>query len=302
MPSTVKQLEWNGSTEVLAKYAERDTKGRKISEIEGLTVINLPSTNKLNLWELDSGTYLIKPNTSASLNYGAYFCYFYFKTDSSGTPLENYNGRIQRSVTASGIVLTMFTGSTTNYSGGNKMISKYFVLEAGTDTYYGYTGPMYNSSGTFLYATTGAAYQNEFYNRVLAYYGDRNRRFYKHTITLKTSSTSGYVLKLSIINTEQNFGATYEETYYAPTRTDQISLLFYASTSNGCFDIEYYNGTNGPKPAKVTSVNYNNNTLTFSYTNGTSTNTQTTLDLTVTANLTVETSAIDNWTMSYMTD
>lgn len=302
MPSTVKQLEWNGSTEVLAKYAERDTKNRKISEIEGLTVINLPSTNKLNLWELDSGVYLIKPNTSASLNYGGYYCYFYFKTDSSGTPLENYNGRIQRTVTASGIVLTMYTSSTQNYSGGNKMISKYFVLEAGTDTYYGTTGPMYNSSGTFLYATSGVAYQNEFYNRVLAYYGDKDRRFYKHTITLKTSSSSGYILKLSIINTEQTFGTTYVGTYYTPSRTDQINLLFYACTSNGCFDTEYYNGTNGPNPAKVTSVDYNNHTITFSYKNGTSAYTQTTLDLTVTANLTVETSGIDNWTMSYMND
>ena len=33
MPATVKQLKFNGSAEVLSKYAENDTKGRKISTL-----------------------------------------------------------------------------------------------------------------------------------------------------------------------------------------------------------------------------------------------------------------------------
>lgn len=81
MPATVKQLKYNGSAEVLAKYAENDTKGRKIStQIDTInaTIQDLKAVGRfLSVWNAKTGLPETNPPGSAPYSYhyiaGDYF-------------------------------------------------------------------------------------------------------------------------------------------------------------------------------------------------------------------------------------
>ena len=81
MPATVKQLKFNGSAEVLSKYAENDTKGRKISTLFDQmqsTIDDLKAVGRfLSVWNAKTGLPETNPPGSAPYEYhyvaGDYF-------------------------------------------------------------------------------------------------------------------------------------------------------------------------------------------------------------------------------------
>ena len=81
MPATVKQLKYNGSVEVLSKYAENDTKGRKISALFDQmqsTIDDLKAVGRfLSVWNAATGLPETNPPGTAPYSYhyitGDYF-------------------------------------------------------------------------------------------------------------------------------------------------------------------------------------------------------------------------------------
>ena len=263
MPSTVKQLEWNGSTEVLAKYAERDTKGRKISEIEGYTTLKADSIYIINT---APGIYKITPQTA-----GRQYIYVYY----NGTDTTKY----------------IYVNTYSNTTSGERWAilevipfgqDRIFWIRSASETIIeGYSSPSYGR------------YKNVYVSGLLSadYSYDKDNpegiRLYRHTAYIKFTSNDYPRLQISWISPESVAPDGYLIEMIAHSYCDGENIRYFPNASH-CGYL-----------AKITSVNYTNHTISGYYSASSS---FTTLNVTTSGNVTTVSTPIDYLTFGWMND